>query len=322
MALETADPDDPIAEEVIGWMVLIRSGEASSADERELARWRSSDPRCEAAWQRLNGSLAAFRVTANQALPKGTLARSVLQKSMDRRAAIKSCLAFGLIGAGGLSIADQFFPLGDLLADLRTDTAQRRTYKLADGSSAVLGARSAADTDFRIEHRILSLRDGVVMVDILPDPSRPFIVRTPTLSIASNDGSLVVRRNGAVTTASVIRSVAQVVTNTRRALSLPAGQSARFDGTTLAQEKADVDGETSWTDGILVVNDRSLSYMIDALRPYYPGIIRLDPDIAALRVTGVFSLANPRQALDALAQTLPVRVRRLTPYFISVTTPA
>jgi transmembrane sensor len=132
----------------------------------------------------------------------------------------------------------------------------------------------------------------------------------------------VVRRNGAVTTASVIRSVAQVVTNTRRSLSLPAGQSAWFDGTTLAQEKADVDGEASWTDGILVVNDRSLSYMIDALRPYYPGIIRLDSDVAALRVTGVFSLADPRHALDALAQTLLVRVRSLMPYFISVTTPA
>jgi transmembrane sensor len=145
----------------------------SSADELELARWRCSDPRCEAAWQRLNGSLAAFRVTANQGLPKGTLARSVLRTSVDRRSAIKSCLAFGLIGAGGLSIADQFFPLGDLLADLRTDTAERRTYKLADGSSAVLGARSAADTEFRIEHRILSLRDGVVMVDIQSDPRAP-----------------------------------------------------------------------------------------------------------------------------------------------------
>src|SRR5262249_19519854 len=145
-----------------------------------------------------------------------------------------------------------------------------RTYKLTDGSSAVLGARSAADTEFRSEHRVLSLRDGVVMVDILPDPSRPFIVRTPTLSIASNEGSLVVRRNGALVTASAIRSGARVVTNTRRSLALPAGQSARFDGTTLVQETADVDGETSWTDGVLVVNDRPLSYMIDTLRPYYP----------------------------------------------------
>lgn len=314
--------DDPIADQVIEWLVLLRSGEASDADVRELARWLSGDPRREATWRRLNGALAPFRTAAVQRLPKGTLARGLLQRSANRRTIIKACLALGTAGAGGLWVADRFLPIGDLLADLRTDTAERRTYRLADGSSVVLGARTAMETEFDQGHRILNLRHGVVLADVLPDPSRPFIVRTPVMSVGARDGSFVVSYDGSSTTTTVIRAQARIVIAGGGPVDLPAGRRAWLDRGVLQHEEADVESETLWTEGVLVVNDRPISYMVDALRPYFPGIIRLHSEVAGLRVTGVFRLDDPQQAMDMLAQTLPVRVSWFTPYFVSVTTQA
>ena len=46
--------------------------------------------------------------------------------------------------------------------------------------------------------------------------------------------------------------------------------------------------------------------------------LRCDEAAAVLRVSGVFSLNNSDQALAVLARTLPVRVRRVTPYWVNV----
>jgi transmembrane sensor len=40
--------------------------------------------------------------------------------------------------------------------------------------------------------------------------------------------------------------------------------------------------------------------------------------VAGLRLVGVYPLARPGQVLDMLERTLPVRVRRLTPWWVQV----
>ena len=56
----------------------------------------------------------------------------------------------------------------------------------------------------------------------------------------------------------------------------------------------------------------------DRLRAYQPGVIRLSPQAAALRVFGVFPLDAPDAALRALGETLPIRVRRYGPWLTLV----
>ncbi|MNI78379.1 fec operon regulator FecR [compost metagenome] len=54
--------------------------------------------------------------------------------------------------------------------------------------------------------------------------------------------------------------------------------------------------------------------MVEALRPYSRGFVRLAPQVRGLRVQGVFPLDDPDRAFNALAETLPIRVDRYSPW--------
>ena len=71
-------------------------------------------------------------------------------------------------------------------------------------------------------------------------------------------------------------------------------------------------------DGLLEVRNQALAEGLDALRAYRSGVLRVDPAVAGLRVSGLFRLDDSDQALDALARTLPIRVARRTDLWVSV----
>jgi transmembrane sensor len=54
--------------------------------------------------------------------------------------------------------------------------------------------------------------------------------------------------------------------------------------------------------------------VVEALRPYCRGFVRVAPDVRSLRVQGVFPLDDPERTFNALAETLPIRVDRYSPW--------
>lgn len=48
------------------------------------------------------------------------------------------------------------------------------------------------------------------------------------------------------------------------------------------------------------------------------GVLRCDPAVADLRLTGAFPLDDTDRVLEGLEQTLPVTVRGFTPYWVTV----
>jgi len=54
------------------------------------------------------------------------------------------------------------------------------------------------------------------------------------------------------------------------------------------------------------------------LARHRPGVLRCSPEVAGLRVSGALSLRDTDAALHALADRLPIAVRRLTRYWVSV----
>ena len=75
-----------------------------------------------------------------------------------------------------------------------------------------------------------------------------------------------------------------------------------------------VAGRVDWRDGRVDIRDEPLGLLIDALRPYGRGVLRISPQAAALRVYGVYPLDNAEQTLQSLAQTFPLRIRRYGPW--------
>lgn len=99
---------------------------------------------------------------------------------------------------------------------------------------------------------------------------------------------------------------------------IQAGSGVRFAASRVdARFAADMARE-AWINGLLLADDRALGDVLDDLARYRHGYLGYAPDIAALRVVGAFPLKDTDLILDALAATLPVRIHRLLPWWVSV----
>ena len=73
-----------------------------------------------------------------------------------------------------------------------------------------------------------------------------------------------------------------------------------------------------WEHGTLLAKDMPLGEVIAELARYRPGVLRCDPAVAGMPVSGALSLTDTDAALDLLARSLPLRIERRTRYWVSV----
>ena len=71
-------------------------------------------------------------------------------------------------------------------------------------------------------------------------------------------------------------------------------------------------------DGVLVARDMRLDEFVAEFDRQRHGVLRCDPAVAALRISGVFPLDDSERALAALARTLPVQVIYRTRWWVTL----
>lgn len=303
---------DPM-DHAIDWMVLLESGQASAADRVRFSTWIDDDPRHAQAWQTVTGAVSGALDPVRG--PQSTAASAALRQPISRRKWLLGAGAL-LLAGGGAWVANRRTPLATLTADLRTDTAERRRYDLDDGSALTLNARSAADLDFNDAERRIWLRTGALLANVGDDahrkPPRPFIVATTHGEVHARPtagASFAVQRDETGSLVTALRQTVDVWHQGTR-LALDAGASLRLTSDGPDNIQPNNAWRAAWQDGMLVVRDEPLADVIDALRAYRSGWIRVSPQAAQLRVLGAFPLDDTDAALDSLAQTLPITVRR------------
>lgn len=304
---------DPIAERAIDWLVRLDSGSATAEDRSAFEAWLDADPRHRNAWQTISGLLqqpvATLREAENHLPGQRHAARLALTAPQRRKALRNSAAALLLVSLGGYALNRQH-PLGTLVADLHTATGERRQVQLADGSTLRLNARSAVDVEYSASMRLLRLRKGEILIHTAPDPARPFVVQTPHGQARALGTRFSVRRLDAHSELAVLEHRVQLTATNGAQQVFDAGSTARFDGTRIQPLAASAATRAAWADGQLDVRDQALGEVIDALRPYKRGHLRVSLQAAALRVYGVFPLDDPDAALLALAETQPIAIRR------------
>ncbi|SXM47528.1 DUF4880 domain-containing protein [Klebsiella pneumoniae] len=97
-----------------------------------------------------------------------------------------------------------------------------------------------------------------------------------------------------------------------------AGESLQFSASEFGAVKPLDDESTSWTKGILSFSDKPLGEVIATLSRYRNGVLRCDPAVAGLRLSGTFPLKNTDAILNVIAQTLPVKIQSITRYWINI----
>ncbi|WP_447743988.1 FecR family protein [Pseudomonas nicosulfuronedens] len=303
-------PLDTAGEQAIDWMVRLRSGHADARMQRQLQAWLNSDPSHVDAWARLQRGLGAPYDNLRRMPGAADL---LLHQQGTRRQLLRGLAGLGLLG-GGLWLTASSTPVRDGLADLRTGTGERRHFTLEDGSRLSLNAGSAVDLAFDSRQRLILLRHGELVIQVAPDAQRPLIVRSAQGEVRALGTRFLVSQEDHATRVVVLEHrVRASLTGQAEWRELGEGEAALLaeDGIHPLREQA---SRADWLNGRLSVTDEPLEAVIDSLRPYLPGYVRVEPRARHLRVQGVFPLDEPSRALAALGETLPLEVRRFGPW--------
>lgn len=311
----------PAIKAAIEWMVFLDSGRANPGDQQRFTAWLAADGEHRHAWETVSGAVQmpfAQLADAQQRLPGSLKATArVLRSSglsQERRRLLRGGVTLALLaGLPTLLTVQRRMPLEGLLTDYYSGTGERKQVQLADGSLLTLNARSTANVRFSGDTRQVSLLQGELSLQAVADGQRPFDVITAQGRIRTLASRFVVRQLPEHTLVSVQENTVQVMGGNGASSTVSSGQSLSFSKTQLFAVVASRAREDAWLQGRLDVDDQSLGSVIDALRPYRYGLLRVSPAAASLRVFGVFALDDSDRTLQSLAQVLPITVTQYGP---------
>jgi len=209
-----------------------------------------------------------------------------------------------------------------LSADYMTGTAEMRDVRLADGSIVHLGADSAIKVDFTKDTRRVTLLSGEAYFEVTP-AEKPFKVAALDVETTVVGTAFDVNLSSAAVAVAVNHGRVKVAARDTADLAdnaLQAGDWVRV-GRNGAVEHGNgpPDLAGGWRNGMLAVQDQRVVDVIDEIRRRYHGTIFLaDRQIGELRVTGVYDLKAPVEALRAVVEAHGAHIRQLSPWLTIV----
>lgn len=295
---------DPVVLEALEWFVRMRDEKASAEDRRSFEAWLAEDPahaaalaRAEALWQRFDIVKPELEL----------LRRS--QGPFSRRNVILGGAAV-LIGAGALYLRGR----DDLFADYTTDIGERRSVSLEDGSSVELGSYSALSVDFMPAARRVRLHRGQAFFKASADAARPFLVDASNAVIEALGTSFDVKYVDDLVTV-VVSEHAVMARGAFPAVTVAQGWQISFGRSGQpALSRADLAAAGAWRRDQIIFQDVPLRRVLAEIERYRRGrIVLMDGSLGAIPVTAIFSAKQPENALQTLADTLPIRLFRAGP---------
>lgn len=298
-----------VARAAAQWLALLESGEATDDDHARLQHWRSSDSRHEHAWQKIQLLRQRFSV-----LPAALAMATLDRPDLARRAALKRVLGLAALVPATWLISRQL-PMDAWRADLHTSTGERQRLSLGDGSSLQLNTASAVNVD--LPARQLTLVRGEIALNV--PGSSALTVNAAYGRIIVSRSEICVRLNERDCHVSVVSGSVQLQPLHGPTLQLNAGQQVSLQAAgagPIALFDAKMPG---WRDGVLMAQNQPLGDFLRELSRYRSGLLRWDPALEALRITGSFRLDNTDQILALLAASLPIDVHTRTRFWVSLT---
>nr|WP_043273656.1 FecR domain-containing protein [Pseudomonas sp. GM84] len=282
-----ADPQ----QEALEWFSRLRQPGCDERERQAFGRW-CQDPRnahayaeLEACWQQLQPSPARPRPQ------QPNIKRS-------RRGLGLALLFLLLLGA----LAYLYWPLMQRLgSELYTDAGERRSVRLADGSTLHLDSASAMNVDLRARTRVLQLVQGQVYLEVKLD-GRALEVQVDDARIQVFGTRLMVARHAGHDELVVFNGKAMIVQGADQRL-VAAGERVTFNEARIEPvHKADVKAADAWRMGQLRARDMPLGEVIERLASYQGRRVwMMDEQTAYRRVSGDFNLDRPGETLQALA---------------------
>lgn len=321
---EPAEPlDFQVLQQAAEWFAILGASSVSAAERQRWQAWCAADARHRAAWQQVEAISGAFaRVPATDRPGARTLLDTASERQLARRRATRMLLV--LCGAGSLGwMAASRMPWAEWRAGYQTATGERREIELADGGRVWLNTASAMDIEYSARWRRLRLHRGEIFIQTARDnaqPPRPFIVDTEHGRMRALGTRFSVRQQAQGTLVAVFEGAVELRPQAGQAASLvvQAGEQRLLAANGAMPVMPADNAHQAWRSGLLLADNMRLEDFIAELARHRPGHLGCAPDIANLRLVGAYQLADTDRVLDTLEATLPVRIRRILPWWVVV----
>jgi len=296
-------------EEAAEWLMAMSAGAVTDAQRADWLAWRSSSPERAQAWQRAERLMGKL-----DGLPPA-LSMSALDRPADpgRRAMIsRLALLLAVLPASwaGWKLTER----QGWAADYRSTVGECRQLTLVDGTQIFLNTDSAIDIRFDADERFIQLRRGEILVQTAPDivvPARPLRVATREGRMQALGTRFSVRELDGRTYLAVIEGAIRIEPARAAAKAgtiVQAGERVDFTAHTVGRPVPVDATATAWTQGMLLADGMRLDDFVTQLARYQRGVIRCDPRIAGLRISGAFPVSDTQRSLSMLESTYALRV--------------
>ena len=297
------------------WYVQLNDGVVDETCTQAWQQWLGADPLHAEAWARVEAFQRQWATVPLHA------ARSSLDAAQAQRREVLKILSVLLAVGGATWMVGKPLSNHGLLAQQSTGARERRSLRLEDGSQVELNANTALDVSFDGQLRLIRLYRGEILVQTAQDPGlRPFVVESMDGRIHALGTRFSVRQMADQTRVGVLQSAVEIRPrrHPERVTRLDAGQQAAFDHDRADRVHALPADSTAWVQGMLSVNEWRLGDFVDELGRYRPGVLRCAGAVRDLSISGAFRIDDTDAILENLAMTLPVTVRYLTRYWVSI----
>ncbi|MGH8384699.1 MAG: FecR domain-containing protein [Pseudomonas sp.] len=298
-----------VLEEAAEWLMRLSEGALSEHERARWQQWRSSSAEHEYAWRRAENLLSKLG-----GLPPELAIPSLDRPANPQRRAMLARLAALLAVAPAGWLGWQLNERQGWTADYHSPIGSRRQLTLTDGSQLTLNTDTSIDVMFDRMQRLIRVRKGEILIQTAPDvqvPARPFRVSTEQGVMQALGTRFSVREDAGTTRLAVLDGRVQIELYQQpqaTPMILTAGQQTEFTASTIGPLAHADNALTAWTQGMLVADGMPLGDFAKELARYRHGLVRCDPAVARIRISGAFPLDDSRRALGMLALTYPVKV--------------
>ncbi|WP_342649021.1 FecR domain-containing protein [Pseudomonas sp. REB1044] len=224
-----------------------------------------------------------------------------------------------LVGAS-LLLASPWMGQGFDVSDLSTDSQNRLTRQLEDGSLLTLDNGSAVDLEFDRTQRRIHLLKGQLLLEAARGDTRPLYIVTPYATLRPLDATLIVERLQDSSEVTVLDGRVEFQGNDGR-LSLNRSHYLRFDaqGHSTPIKVDGGDAQAAWYLERLPGTGQALNEVLERLARHHRGVLLFSAaSLADLRVANDLALDDSDEALQSLEAALPITVSHYTDWITVV----
>jgi transmembrane sensor len=328
-------PETP--ESASDWLIAMREAPDDAVLREKFNDWLESNPANINEWHQVNHVAAMIRAMSpsqnaglgldqdeqdepdrHREIPELSIAAgrgpTGREKPSRRNFLAGGCMAIVAVFVGIVVLRDS----GQ--ANLyETASAEIRQIELDDKSIITLAPQSEVEIDYAGDVRHVTLHDGMAFFDVAKNPERPFVVQTNQVTVRVLGTAFEVKTGDDVDRVSVQQGIVAVASNrSGDSQELHAGDRLALPGDgSWQQSRMKPETVSSWRNGVYVAQNDRLGDLVDELSDYYSGYIYVADDaLRDMPLTGVFSLKEPEDALEILAQSHNLSLRHVSPWIM------